>query len=58
MRRRDVDERSFMNSDAVMRAMLTDAKTIAVVGLSDSPMKASFGVSRTMQRIGYGISSA
>lgn len=38
-----------------MRAMLTDAKTIAVVGLSDNPMKASFGVSRTMQRIGYRV---
>ncbi|HXB62012.1 MAG TPA: CoA-binding protein, partial [Acidobacteriaceae bacterium] len=44
-----------MNSDAEMRAMLTEAKTIAVVGLSDDPMKASHGVSRTMQRIGYRI---
>jgi hypothetical protein len=38
-----------------MRTMLADAKTIAVVGLSDNPMKASHGVSRTMQRIGYRI---
>jgi predicted CoA-binding protein len=44
-----------LNSDSEMRAMLTEAKTIAVVGLSDNPMKASFGVSRTMQRIGYRI---
>ncbi|HXB62486.1 MAG TPA: CoA-binding protein [Acidobacteriaceae bacterium] len=44
-----------MNSDSVMRAMLTDAKTIAVAGLSDNPMKASYGVSRTMQRIGYRV---
>jgi uncharacterized protein len=44
-----------MNNENVMRAMLTDAKTIAVVGLSDNPMKASYGVSRTMQRLGYRI---
>jgi len=44
-----------MNEENVMRAMLAEAKTIAVVGLSDNPMKASFGVSRTMQRIGYRI---
>jgi hypothetical protein len=44
-----------MNNDAVMRAMLTEAKTIAVIGLSDSPAKASYGVSRIMQRIGYRI---
>jgi len=44
-----------MNNDDVMRAMLAEAKTIAVVGLSDNPMKASYGVSRTMQRIGYRI---
>jgi len=44
-----------MNNESVMRAMLTDAKTIAVVGLSDNPAKASFGVSRTMQRIGYRV---
>jgi len=39
-----------MNEENVMRAMLAEAKTIAVVGLSDNPMKASFGVSRSMQR--------
>ncbi len=44
-----------MSNDAMMRTMLTDAKTIAVVGLSDNPGKASYGVSRTMQRIGYRI---
>lgn len=44
-----------MNKDDVMRTMLTDSKTIAVVGLSDNPMKASYGVSRTMQRIGYRV---
>jgi uncharacterized protein len=44
-----------MNKDDVMRAMLTDAKTIAVVGLSDNPAKASYGVSRIMKRIGYRV---
>lgn len=44
-----------MSKDAVMCAMLTEVKTIAVVGLSDNPGKASYGVSRTMQRIGYRI---
>jgi hypothetical protein len=43
-----------MNEPEAMRAMLA-GKTIAVVGLSDSPMKASYGVSRTMQRLGYRI---
>lgn len=44
-----------MNDPAVMRAMLTNAKTIAVVGLSDNPIKPSYGVSRYMQRAGYRI---
>jgi hypothetical protein len=44
-----------MNEENVMRTMLTDAKTIAVVGLSDNPTKASYGVSRIMQRAGYRI---
>lgn len=44
-----------MSQDEIMRAMLTESKTIAVVGLSDNPGKASYGVSRTMQRIGYRV---
>jgi len=43
-----------MNEESVMSMMLA-GKTIAVVGLSDNPAKASFGVSRTMQRLGYRI---
>ncbi len=43
-----------MNEPSVMRAMLA-GKTIAVVGLSENPAKASFGVSRTMQKQGYRI---
>jgi predicted CoA-binding protein len=35
--------------------LLQQAKTIAVVGLSDSPMRTSHGVSAYMQRQGYRI---
>ena len=42
-------------SDEVLREMLRDARTIAVVGLSSSRMRASFGVSQYMQSAGYRI---
>jgi uncharacterized protein len=35
--------------------LLNSAKTIAVVGLSDNPMKPSYGVSQYMQSRGYRI---
>ena len=35
--------------------LLKEAKTIAVVGLSDNPMKPSYGVSQYMQSRGYRI---
>ncbi|MGA2353272.1 MAG: CoA-binding protein [Terriglobales bacterium] len=35
--------------------LLSRAKTIAVVGLSESPMRASHGVSAYMQSVGYKI---
>jgi predicted CoA-binding protein len=35
--------------------LLKNAKTIAVVGLSDSPMRVSYGVSEYMQSQGYRI---
>jgi len=35
--------------------MLREAKTIAVVGLSNDPTRASHGVSRYMQKMGYRI---
>ena len=38
-----------------IRDLLLKAKTIAVVGLSDNPMRASFGVSAYMQAQGYKI---
>ena len=43
-----------MNEPEVIAAMLR-SKTIAVVGLSDDPMKASHSVSRYMQQQGYKI---
>lgn len=36
-------------------SLLKETKTIAVVGLSSNPSRASFGVSRYMQRAGYKI---
>jgi hypothetical protein len=43
-----------MNSDQV-RELLSAARTIAVVGLSDKPWRPSFGVSAYMQKQGYRI---
>jgi len=42
-------------ADERIREILQAAKTIAVVGLSDDPSRASFGVSRYLQRSGYRI---
>lgn len=44
-----------MNEPELIERMLRETKTIAVVGLSDSPDRASFGVSRYMQKNGYRI---
>jgi len=41
-------------SDPILE-LLTRAKTIAVVGLSDSPLRPSYGVSAYMQSRGYKI---
>ena len=43
-----------MNDEEITK-LLQEAKTIAVVGLSSSPVRASFGVSRFLQRQGYRI---
>ncbi len=43
-----------MSNDAIAE-LLKSAKTIAVVGLSDNPMKPSYGVSQYMQSRGYRI---
>ncbi len=41
--------------DDAIRDLLSSAKTIAVVGLSSKRARASFGVSRYMQAVGYRI---
>ncbi len=41
--------------NAQMKIMLANAKTIAVVGLSDKPDRASYGVAQYLQRAGYKI---
>ncbi len=43
------------DSHATIDTILANAKTIAVVGLSDKPERASYGVSAQMQRRGYRI---
>jgi len=45
---------SLPNSDPILE-LLTRAKTIAVVGLSGSPLRPSYGVSAYMQAQGYKI---
>lgn len=42
-------------SDDEIRELLRLAKTIAVVGMSSNPMRASFGVSRFLQRQGFRV---
>jgi predicted CoA-binding protein len=44
-----------MNEPEIIRSMLADSKTIAVIGLSDNPDKPSYYVSEYMQRHGYKI---
>jgi uncharacterized protein len=43
------------DADGRLREVLGAAKTIAVIGISDDPSRASFGVSRYLQRSGYRI---
>lgn len=42
-------------TDAELRSILGDAKTIAVVGLSSNPFKDSFEIAEYLQRKGYQI---
>jgi predicted CoA-binding protein len=44
-----------MNEPESIREILDNAKTIAVVGLSDDSSRASYGVSKFMQQQGYRI---
>jgi uncharacterized protein len=43
------------SEDASITELLASAKTVAVVGLSGKPHRASFGVSETLQSSGYRI---
>ena len=42
-------------TEAEIKAILKNTKTIAVVGLSPKPKRPSFGVSKAMQEFGYRI---
>ncbi len=42
-------------SDQEIRTLLTDATTIAVVGASSNPEKASHGIMQKLQRVGYRV---
>lgn len=42
-------------NDDVLRALLTRVRTIAVVGLSPNPSRASNGVAKHLQRFGYRV---
>jgi uncharacterized protein len=44
-----------MNEPETIREILDNSKTIAVIGLSDKPGRASLGVSKFMQQQGYRI---
>lgn len=44
-----------MNEPETIREILENSRTIAVVGLSDKPGRASLGVSKFMQQQGYRI---
>ena len=46
----------FRNPDAAtIAALLRTARTIAVVGLSENPLRPSYGVAQAMQHLGYRI---
>ena len=42
-------------SDAELKQLMTDATTIAVVGASNNPDKASYGIMERLQRVGYRV---
>jgi hypothetical protein len=50
-----VTETAYGPSDAELRSILGDAKTIAVVGLSSNPFRDSFEVAEYLQAKGYRI---
>ena len=44
-----------LTADADIKALLEEVRTVALVGASDRPHRASNGVMRTMQRHGYRV---
>jgi len=44
-----------LTEDADLRALLEETRTIALVGASDRPDRASYGVMRTLQNHGYRV---
>src|SRR5437016_1311252 len=42
-------------SDSELKALLTDASTIAMVGASSNPDKASYGIMQKLQKAGYRV---
>jgi len=42
-------------SDAALTTLLTNAKTIAMVGASSNPEKASHGIMQRLQKVGYKV---
>lgn len=42
-------------SDHEIKELLTDAHTIAIVGASSNPEKASYGIMQRLQRVGYHV---
>jgi len=51
-----IDRMAHVNpSDEELRTLLTGAKTIAMVGASGNPDKASHGIMQRLQRVGYKV---
>ena len=42
-------------SDSELKRLLTDATTIAIVGASSNPDKASYGIMQKLQQVGYRV---
>jgi predicted CoA-binding protein len=51
----DEETSPYAPSDATLRSILDEARTIAVVGLSSRPDRDSHGVARYLQRRGYRV---
>jgi len=45
----------FVPADPDMRRLLEETRTVAVVGLSDNPMRPSYGVARYLYEVGYRV---